>query len=226
MHKALRRIYPFNAEQTVNLLSEFGPLVTLFVVNAVWGVTAGIWALIVATLISLVVMWIVLRRLPLFALLAGGITLVFSGISLYTKDPMWVQLKVTLFNAVFAVFLAVGMWRGWNFFKYTFEKTFNYTTEGWNRFTVSFAIFFMFLAVANEAVRLGFPCTQGPAQQCIEQYNLWGWQSDGLNIWVMFKVVIVMPLTGVYAFLMTRMLQRYAVPDGETATPRGATSTA
>ena len=29
----VKRIYPFNAEQTVNIASEFGPLVALFVVN-------------------------------------------------------------------------------------------------------------------------------------------------------------------------------------------------
>ncbi|MEO1793480.1 MAG: septation protein IspZ, partial [Pseudomonadota bacterium] len=73
----LRKHYPFNAEQTVNLLSEFGPLITLFVVNAIFGVTAGIWALIVTTIMSLIVMWVVLRRLPMFALIAGGITLIF-----------------------------------------------------------------------------------------------------------------------------------------------------
>lgn len=209
----LRRIYPFNAEQTVNLLSEFGPLITLFVVNAVYGITAGIWALIATTILSLIVMWVVLHRLPVFALIAGGITLVFSGISLYTDDPMWVQLKVTLFNAVFAIFLAIGLWMNQNFFQYTFEKTFHYTEEGWNKFTRSFIVLFLFLAAANEAVRLGFPCTQMPDSTCQEQYNLLGWQTDGLNVWVMFKVAIVMPITGIYAFVMTRQLQKYAIEE-------------
>jgi len=217
MQNFFRRIYPFNAEQTVNLMSEFGPLVTLFVVNALFGITAGIWALIGTTILALIVMWIVLRRLPLFALIAGGITLIFSGISLYTNDPMWVQLKVTLFNAVFAIFLAIGLWMGRNFFQYTFEKTFHYTPEGWNKFTRSFMVLFLVLAAANEAVRLGFPCTQTAASQCAEQFNLLGWKTDGLNIWVMFKVVIVMPITGIYAFAMTRNLQKYAKPEPYTA---------
>ena len=201
--KWLSRIYPFNAEQTVNLLSEFGPLVTLFIVNAAFGVTAGIWSLIVTTLIALVAMQIVLKRLPIFALIAGGITLVFSAISLYYNDPMWVQLKVTLFNAVFAAFLAIGLAMKKNFFKYTFEQTFHYTPEGWNKFTRSFIILFMLLAVANEAIRLGFPWNQ--------KFNMLGWSTDGLGVWVMFKIVIVMPLSGIYAFLMTRMLQNYAI---------------
>ncbi len=202
--KRLLRLYPFNAEQTVNLLSEFGPLITLFVVNAVWNVTAGIWALIVTTILSLIVMLIVLKRLPMFALIAGGITLVFSAVALHTQDPMWVQLKVTLFNASFALFLGLGLLLKKNFFKYSFEKTFHYSAEGWNKFTRSFIVFFMFLAIINEAVRLGFPWQ--------EHFDILGWSTDGLNVWVMFKLVIVVPLTGAFALLMTRRLQKYAMP--------------
>ena len=193
--------YPFNAEQTVNLLSEFGPLATLFVINAVLGVTAGIWSLIITTMIALATMKILLNRLPVFALIAGGITLVFSAISLYTKDPMWVQLKVTLFNGVFALFLTVGLATQKNFFKYTFEKTFHYTSEGWNKFTRSFIILFFVLALANEAIRLSFPWDKN--------FNFLGWSTDGLNVWVMFKIIIVMPLSGIHAYFMTRMLKSY-----------------
>lgn len=59
-------IYPFNAEQTVNILSEFGPLVTMFVVNAAAGINAGTWALLITTVIAMVVMRLVLGRLPIF----------------------------------------------------------------------------------------------------------------------------------------------------------------
>ena len=44
-----KKFYPFNAEQTVNILSEFGPLVTMFIVNALYGINAGTWALISTT---------------------------------------------------------------------------------------------------------------------------------------------------------------------------------
>jgi intracellular septation protein len=36
-----RRFFPFNAEQTVNILSEFGPLATMFIVNAIWDINTG-----------------------------------------------------------------------------------------------------------------------------------------------------------------------------------------
>ena len=216
--KRLVRWFPFNAEQTVNILSEYGPLVTLFVVNALYGVTAGIWSLIGTTILSLIVMWVVLKRLPMFALIAGGITLIFSGLSLYTHDPMWVQLKVTLFNAIFAVFLGIGLVLKKNFFKYTFEKTFHYTTEGWNKFTKSFIVLFLFLAAANEAVRIGFPWQN--------DFDLLGWKTDGLNVWVMFKVAIVMPLTGIYAYVMTRKLQKFAMTPEQQRAERSSRKTA
>lgn len=198
-----RRHYPFNREQTVNLLSEFGPLVVLFTVNAAFGVTAGIWSMIAATLAALVAMRVVLNRLPVFALIAGGFTVIFSSISLFTKDPVWVQIKVTLFNTAFAVFLIMGLLLKRNFFRLAFEQTFHYSEEGWNKFTRGMILLFLVLAAANEAVRLGFWHS--------EHFNILGWQSDGLGIWVLFKVAVVMPLSGLYALILTRILRQHTV---------------
>ena len=153
---ALKRLMPFNAEQSVNILSEFGPLVLMFIVNAMYGIGAGTWALIISTVVAIVAMLIVLRRLPIFPLIASTVTVVFGGLTIITKDPMWVQIKVTIFNALFAAFLFGGLYFKRNFFKYVFEKTFHYTEEGWDKFTWNFAWFFVFTAFANEAVRLTF----------------------------------------------------------------------
>lgn len=197
------RKFPLNLEQTVNLLSEFGPLITLFVVNAACGVRAGIWALLGTTVLALIVMKVVLHRLPVFALIAGGITLIFSAISLSTNNPVWVQIKVTLFNAAFAAFLAGGLAVKRNFFRYTFHQTFHYTEEGWNRFTRGFIYLFLALAVANEIVRLVFWHS--------EEFEILGWELDGLGIWVLYKVAVVMPLSGIYALWMARLMRAHAV---------------
>ncbi|MBU6300496.1 MAG: septation protein IspZ [Verrucomicrobia bacterium] len=205
----LRRIYPFNLEQTINLLSEFGPLITLFVVNAIFGVTAGVWSLIGTTLLALVAMRVFLNKLPILALIAGGFTLIFSSVSLLTHDPVWVQIKVTLFNAAFAAFLGFGLVTRKNFFKYAFESTFHYTQEGWNRFTLGMMILFLVLAVANEGIRLAF--------WHANSYELFGHQTTGLQIWILFKVAVVMPGSGLYAFLLTRPMRKYAIPPEDVA---------
>jgi intracellular septation protein len=199
-----KRFYPFNSEQTVNILSEFGPLITMFVVNAAAGINWGTRALIVTTIFAIILMRIVLKRLPVFPVIASSVTIVFGLLTLLTGDPMWVQIKVTIFNAMFAAFLFLGLWLEKNFFQYVFQKTFFYTKEGWDRFTWSFAWFFVFTAVLNEVVRLSFKDTQ--------LYSVLGFEMNGVNVWILFKIALIMPLSGVYAWFLTRLMQKYRIP--------------
>ena len=107
---AKKRLFPFNAEQTINILSEFGPLVTMFVVNAMYGINAGTWALILTTIAAIVAMVYMFRRPPIFPLIASTVTIAFGALTLITHDPMWVQIKVTIFIALFAGFLFSSFW--------------------------------------------------------------------------------------------------------------------
>jgi len=204
---ALKRYMPFNAEQAVNILSEFGPLVLMFIVNAMYGIAAGTWALIISTVVAIVAMYVVLHRPPVFPLIASTVTMVFGALTIITHDPMWVQIKVTIFNAMFALFLFGGLWYKRNFFKYVFEKTFHYTEIGWNKFTWNFAWFFVFTAFANEFVRLTFKDER--------VYHFLGMQMDGIGIWIAFKVALIMPLSGLYAWYLTRLMQRYRIPEDQ-----------
>lgn len=211
----LRRIYPFNAEQTVNILSEFGPLVTMFIVNAAGGIEAGTWALLISTVVAMVVMRIVLGRLPVFPVIASAVTIVFGVLTLVTGDPMWIQIKVTIFNVLFALFLFGGLWLGKNFFRYVFEKTFHYTKEGWDSFTWSFAWFFVFTAVLNEVVRQSF----APDQFYTIPYT--DYSFDGVNIWILFKIAFIMPISGLYAWYLTRLMQKHRIDPEPVATADG-----
>ena len=195
------RLYPFNAEQTVNILSEFGPLVTMFVVNALYGINAGTWALISTTVFAIIAMLYMFHRPPVFPLIASTVTIVFGALTLITHDPMWVQIKVTIFNALFAGFLFLGLYLKRNFFQYVFGKTFHYTEKGWNAFTKSFAWFFLFTAVLNEVVRLYFKDDQ--------VYNILGHAMNGVDIWIAFKLFFVLPVSGLYAWVLTKLMSKH-----------------
>lgn len=208
-----RRLYPFNAEQTVNILSEFGPLITMFIVNGAMGIEAGTWALIISTVVAMITMRVVLGRLPVLPIIASGVTVAFGIMTIVTGDPMWIQIKVTIFNALFALFLFIGLWTGNNFFKHVFEKTFHYTKKGWDSFTFSFAWFFIFTAVLNEVVRQVFVDTE------IYPVPLLG-EMDGVNIWILFKLAFIMPLSGIYAWFLTRLMQKHRI-DGPEADDHG-----
>lgn len=196
-----RRWYPFNAEQTINILSEFGPLVTMFLINALYGINAGTWALIITTVLAIIAMIYMFGRPPIFPLIASTVTIVFGALTLITGDPMWVQIKVTIFNALFAIFLFGGLWLNQNFFKYVFDKTFHYTKEGWDTFTKSFAWFFLFTAVLNEVVRLTFKDT--------EIYSVLGYEMSGIDIWIAFKLFVVVPLSSIYAWVLTKIMAKH-----------------
>ena len=205
--------YPFNTEQTVNILGEFGPLVTMFLVNAVYGVTIGTWALIVSTVLALIMTLVVLGRPPVFPFIAGAVTIGFGIMTLVTGDPKWVQIKVTIFNTLFAGILWIGLALGRNFFQFVFGKTFHYTLEGWNKFTNAFAWFFIFTAVANEAVRLGFHDVV---------FDVMGKKLDGVQIWILFKVFFTMPAAGIFGWWQTNKLMKYRLPApnaGKTPAP-------
>lgn len=198
----LRR-YPFNTEQTVNILSEIGPLVAMFVVNGIHGVVAGTWALILTTIVSLAVSLIVLGRPPIMPFIAGAVSVVFGVLTLLTGDAMWVQVKVTLFNTLVAALLALGLKTGHNFFRFVFGETFHYAPRGWYKLTRNMAWFFLATAVVNEAVRLGFASTHFIALNHL---------FTGIDIWILFKLFIVMPATALFMWWQVQLLQRYRLP--------------
>lgn len=267
----LKRVYPFNTEQTVNIMSEFGPLVTMFVVNGATGnINTGTWALIISTAVAMAVMRVVLGRFPVFPIIASSVTIFFGFMTIVTHDPMWVQIKVSIFNALFAGFLfgglfstspllgryslltvvglvvvatslqaplvlsaaashwktlsepgnplfanmlcissiaigfVIGMAFRRNFFGYVFEKTFHFTQEGWDRFTFSFAWFFVFTAVLNEVVRQVFDA------ETFYPVPLFG-MKKGIDIWILFKICFIMPVSGLYAWYLTRLMLRFRI---------------
>jgi intracellular septation protein len=199
-----RRHFPFNAAQTVNILGEIGPLFTMFLVNGVYGILAGTWALIFSTLLSLAVTLWVLGRPPIMPFIAGAVSISFGTLTIITGNAMWVQIKVTLFNALVALLLWMGLRSGKSFFRFVFGSTFHYTEEGWYKLTRNVALFFLATAVLNEIVRLGCARTHIFALNRV---------FTGLDIWILFKIFFIMPATGLFFWWQVRGLQRYRLPE-------------
>lgn len=197
----LTKRFPFNRVQVVNILGEMGPLIAMFLVNGIWGIAAGTYALIITTLIALVATLAILGRPPIMPFIAGAVSITFGVLTLVTGDPKWVQIKVTIFNAMFAGFLFLGLWLDRNFFQYVFEKTFHYTKEGWDTFTRSFAWFFVLTALLNELVRIGFKDDQ--------IYHFLGFDMNGVDVWIAFKLFFVLPMSGIYAWLLTKWMSKH-----------------
>lgn len=210
-----RRYYPFNAEQTVNILGEIGPLCAMFLVNGVYGIAAGTWALIATTIVSLVCCLWMLGRPPIMPFIAGAVSVTFGTLTLITGDAMWVQIKVTLFNTLVAAVLWFGLKAGHNFFRFVFSKTFHYTEEGWYKLTRNVALFFLGTAIINEIVRLGFSDFEMFALDRI---------FTGIDIWILFKIFVIMPVTAAFFWWQSRLMHKYRLPAGAEAGHRTSDS--
>lgn len=176
---------------------EMGPLLIFFVVNAKWGIMAATATFMVATTVALGVSYIKTRRLPVILLIGGAFIMVFGGLTLALDDDMFIKLKPTIVNTLFAGALFTGLATGRNFMKNIFESAIHIDDEGWRKLTWRWAWFFIVLAILNEFV----------------------WRTQTTDMWVNFKVFGIMPLTLVFSFTQLPLIFRHQLDDKSNDSP-------
>jgi intracellular septation protein len=139
---------------------DFGPLLIFFLTYKFAG-SGGISSMITATLafmvaivISIAVGLIVLKRVSPMTWISAILILGFGGLTVYFNDPKFIQLKPTIIYLFFAVMLLAGLARGKPGLRWLFGPIFPGLTDlGWMKLTRNWALFFLFLAGANEMMR-------------------------------------------------------------------------
>src|SRR5690606_38972143 len=114
--------------------------------------TKATWALVAGSAVALAVGFLVERRLAFFPLIAGGAALVFGGLSLFFHDSRLLKIKPTVMNALFGAVLLGGLALRKHPLKLLLGEAFDMPEAAWRRLTIHYALFFLFLAVLNEAV--------------------------------------------------------------------------
>jgi intracellular septation protein len=144
---------------TMRLLVDFGPLIVFFVTYKIAG--AGLHGVLVATgafmaaiIISATAALITFRRLTPMLWLSAILILSFGAITLYLRDPRFIQMKPTIYYVLLAGFLFAGLLRGKPLLRWLFGPVFpGLTEEGWLKLSRNWALFFVVLAIANEILR-------------------------------------------------------------------------
>lgn len=178
-------------QQLIKIALEMGPLLVFFLSNAKFGILTGTLAFVIATVVALVASWVIHRKIPLMPLIAGVFVLVFGGLTVLLEDDLFIKIKPTLVNLLFAAALTFGLLTKRNYLQLVLGSALSLTERGWRSLTVRWAVFFVLLAILNEAV----------------------WRSVDTDMWVNFKVFGILPLTLLFSLIQVPLILREALPE-------------
>ena len=188
--------------QVTKLALELGPLVVFYVANAraeIYTATAWFMAAMVA---SLILSWLLFRKLAVMPVVTAVVVLVFGGLALYFHDPAYIKMKPTIINTLFAVALLGGLGFRQSLLRHVFGDVYKLKPQGWAILTLRWGLFFLFLAVLNEIVWRG-------AEALIAD------PKGATDLWVTFKVWGTMPITVIFTMFQMPVLSKYAL-DADT----------
>ena len=176
----------------IKFLTDFGPLLIFFTVYYKSGnnLSTAIPPLIISTIIAVVVTYILEKKIPYIPLIGGVIISLFGGLTLYFNNPIFLYMKPTIINIIFALTLLIGKnFFNKNFLEFFFKSAFQLNELGWNKLNNRWAYFFIFLAILNELV----------------------WRTQPETTWVNFKVWGILPLTFIFTAFQLPMINKHKI---------------
>ena len=174
-------------------LIDYGPLIVFFAVNWKFGIFAATGAFMAAIGAALAAAWWLERKLPKMLLFTAVIVFVFGGLTLWFDDARFIKLKPTMVYLLFAAILFGGYMRGNYLIQMLLGHAIDMETEGWRRMTFRWAVFFVFMALANEIA----------------------WRNLSTDDWVSLKVFGFTAATVVFAVAQMWLVRRYMTGEPE-----------
>ena len=111
------------------------------------------WVLVIASMIALVVGFVLERRLAPMPLITGGFALVFGALTILTDDDLFVKLKLTVQNGLLAAVLLGSLPLNKSPFKALLGSAIKVTDAAWRTLTLRYGLYFLAVAIANEVFR-------------------------------------------------------------------------
>jgi len=174
----------------IKFTADFGPLLIFFIIylNNENDLKVAIPPFIVATLIALIVIYFLEKRIPMVPLISGILITFFGGLTLYFDNKIFFYMKPTIINILFAAVLFFGRYFTQKpLLKIFFQNAFNLEDEGWRKLTNRWIGFFLFIAILNEIV----------------------WRTQSEAFWVNFKVWGLLPISFLFAISQVPLMNKY-----------------
>jgi intracellular septation protein len=176
----------------LKFITDFGPLLIFFTIYYKSGnnLSVAIPPLIVSTLIAVIIMYYVEKKIPYVPLIGGIVISIFGGLTLYFDNPIFLYMKPTIVNIIFAgILITSKIFFDKNFLKFFLQTAFQLSEIGWNKLNFRWAYFFIFLAFLNEIV----------------------WRTQPETTWVNFKVWGMLPITFIFTALQIPLINKHKI---------------
>ena len=179
------------------LAIDLGPLVVFFAVNA-WrdDIIEATIAFMIAITASLLVSWLRYRHISPLLWFSGFMVVVLGGITVWLHDETFIKIKPTIYYSFVAALLLFGMYSGRNLLKMVLGTAYpGLSDRGWQLLTRNWALFFIVMALVNEAV----------------------WRTTSTDFWIGFKLWGALPATFLFALANVPMLMRHGLTKEDAA---------
>jgi intracellular septation protein len=160
--------------------TELGPLFVFFFAYWVTGLWIATALLMAATVLVTVGSAWRRHRLPIVPAVSTVIVLITGGLTLALEEERFIKMRVTIVNGLYGGVLLGSLAVGRPLLKMVMADVVDLTERGWRGLTWRLGLFLVALAVANEIV----------------------WRSFSTDVWVLFKVLGVVPLDLLFALAM------------------------
>ena len=184
----------------LKLVLDLGPLLVFFIGNAQFGIFPATAMFMVAVVVSLVITYAIARRISPMPIVTGVVVLVFGGLTLWLNDELFIKLKPTIVNTIFASVLFAGVMTNRLYIKLLFDNAFHLPDGAWKTLTVRWIGFFVFLAIQNEVI----------------------WRNFSTDFWVAFKLWGVVPESMLFMALQMPFILKHQIKEGDEAAPAPA----
>ena len=173
------------------LLIDIGPLAVFFIFYTRSGLQASILPLMIATVIAVLFSYILEKKIPIMPTVGAGIVLIFGGLTIYFDNEVFIKMKPTIINLIFAIILYGGMLVKKPLLKILLGAALRLEEKGWTILTYRWIGFFIALAVLNEIV----------------------WRTQSTDIWVNFKVFGILPITFIFTMTQFPLIKKHQIDD-------------
>ena len=178
----------------IKFVTDIGPLVIFFFFyyNNDKNLKIAIPPLIVATIIAVLIIWILEKKIPMVPLLGGIFISLFGGLTIYFDNPIFIYVKPTIINILFGLALLFGkFFTNEPILKKILGKSLLLTDEGWKILNLRWVYFFFALALLNEII----------------------WRTQSEEFWVNFKVWGILPLTIIFTGFQISIINKYKLNE-------------